>query len=133
MVTVMVAVMFSIIAGLIHVYIFFMESIWWGQDKVNKAFGVSLEHAEIMRSFAYNQGWYNLFIGCMALAGAGLCLSGQDTRYSNTMMGCACFVMVGAGIVLFFSTGKLKPAIMQAVPPFISLVAILFSLQGVVK
>ena len=40
------AQIFVLIAGAIHIYIFLMESILWGKPKTNKVFGVSQEQAD---------------------------------------------------------------------------------------
>ena len=41
----MIPQFFVAIAGVIHIYIFIMESVLWGTPKVNQAFGMSPEKA----------------------------------------------------------------------------------------
>jgi putative membrane protein len=63
------AIFFAGLAGLIHVYIFCLESLLWGKPKTNRVFGVSPEIAEHNRLFAFNQGFYNLFLAVAAIGG----------------------------------------------------------------
>lgn len=65
---------FAILAGLLHVLIFVLESFRWTNPKTMKTFSItSAQEAEATKEMAYNQGFYNLFLAIMALAGP--CLS----------------------------------------------------------
>ena len=49
------------IGGVIHVWIFLLESVWFKRPRVHQRFGVrSEEDARIVHGFAFNQGFYNL-------------------------------------------------------------------------
>lgn len=50
------------LAALIHVYIFYMESIAWTGAKARATFGTTIEEAEATKSLAFNQGFYNLVL-----------------------------------------------------------------------
>ena len=53
----------AIVAALIHVWIFVLESLWFMRPSVFRRFGIASEaDAGVVRSFAYNQGFYNLFL-----------------------------------------------------------------------
>ena len=54
-----------------HVYIFWLEALAFETSRP-KAFGVSAEEAAIMKPWAYNQGFYNLFLAIGTAAGIGL-------------------------------------------------------------
>lgn len=121
----MIAQIFAVLAGLIHVYIFFMESVLWGRPRTNRAFGVSKEVAEHNRLFAFNQGFYNLFLAIAALTGAAL-NAGAPTSTGTTLMGYAMASMLGAALVLLYSQSKLiVPALIQGLPPLLSLIFLL--------
>jgi putative membrane protein len=110
------------IAALIHLYIFGMESILWGQPRTNRVFGVTAELAEQNRLFALNQGFYNLFLAIAAFAGIGLYTRGLFI-IGLTLMTYAAVSMLGASIVLFFSQRRLiRPALVQGLPPLLGLV-----------
>lgn len=75
---------------------------------------------------AFNQGFYNLFLGLGA--GVGLALLGVNSTIAHTLMLFSAFSMVGAGVVLFFSVKtSRRAAIVQAGPP---LIGVLFLLLG---
>lgn len=109
---------FSALAGLIHLYIFCLESLLWGRPKTNKVFGMSAEQAESNRLFAFNQGFYNLF-----LAGAvvgGLVRGGVP---GTTLVMYALASMLLAAVVLVCSNPRLiRAALIQGLPPLAGLV-----------
>lgn len=110
------------LAGFIHVYIFFMESVLWGQPRTNRTFGVSAEQAEHSRLFAFNQGYYNLFLAIAALGGVVLFLTDRQT-VGITLMCYSSLSMIGAAVVLYCAQRKLlRAALIQGLPPLIGLI-----------
>ena len=65
----LVALVFAVLAALMHLYIFWMESLRWERPETRKVFGTSPEQAATTRRLAYNQGFYNLFLALTAFAG----------------------------------------------------------------
>ena len=63
---------FSVLAALLHVYIWVLESFRWTEPSTRKTFGVSEADAEVTRPMAYNQGFYNLFLAIITLVGVAL-------------------------------------------------------------
>ena len=119
---------FAILSGVIHIYIFVMESVLWGRPKINKTFGMPEEVAESNRLFAFNQGIYNLFLAAGALLGAGMTFAGPST-IANTLIVYSCLSMVGASLALLYSARHLlRPALIQGLPPLTAL--ILLALHG---
>ena len=98
-------------------------------QKTWKTFGLpSQEHADIIRSMAFNQGFYNLFLALGA--GVGLALLGVNATIAFTLILFSATSMVGAGAVLFFSVKtSRRAAIVQAGPP---LLGVLFVSIGLV-
>lgn len=112
------------IAAFIHLYIFVIESILWGRPRTNKVFGMTAEQAELNRLFAFNQGFYNLFLAIAAIAGIGLSIQGFPT-IGATLMLYAAASMLGASVVLFFSQRRLiRPVLIQGLPPLLGLVSL---------
>lgn len=113
------------IAGLFHLYVFYLESVAWTRPKTWKTFKVpSQEHAEIIRPMALNQGFYNLFLGVGILIGFALVNSHSTIAY--TLLISSATSMVGAGVVLMASVkGSGRAAAMQALPPFLGVVILL--------
>jgi len=61
---------FVVLAGLVHVLIFALESLLWRSRRTWRQFGIrSAEDAEVARPWAFNQGFYNLFLAVGAIAG----------------------------------------------------------------
>ena len=65
------AITFSITAALaaaLHVFIFYLESFAW-TTKARTVFGTSEEDAINTKEMAFNQGFYNLFLAIVTIAG----------------------------------------------------------------
>jgi putative membrane protein len=109
----------ALAAALFHFKFFVMESLLWGSPVVNKIFKLKPEVAksDAVRSFAFNMGFYNLFLSAGTLG--GLYLLHQGAREGRTLLAFCCASMVGAGIVLLMSGGlrRLPAALVQAGPP----------------
>jgi putative membrane protein len=108
------------------VLIFCMESLWWTTPKVRARFRQLPEQAQATRLFAFNQGFYNLFLAIGVFAGITLVLAGH--RVSGlTLMIWSCLSMLGAAIVLVASAPQMRRgAVIQGAAP------LLFLLLGLV-
>ena len=119
----MVTVMWlaALLAGVIHVLIFCMESLWWTTPKVRARFRQGPEQADATRLFAFNQGFYNLFLAIGAFAGLALVLMGYRA-YGLTLVTWNCLFMLGAAIVLVASAPQLRRgALVQGAAPLLFL------------
>lgn len=119
-----VALVFALLAALLHVLIFTFESVTWMQPKTWRRFGVaSQENAEIIKPMAFNQGFYNLFLAIGAALGVILVFTGP-TSVGWTLIIFCCGSMVAAALVLV-STGRhyLRAALTQATMPALALLA----------
>jgi putative membrane protein len=115
------------IAALIHVYFFVLESLWFMRPAVWRRFGIDSDaDARVTRSFAYNQGFYNLFLAAGVAIGIGLVAIG-DAASGRAITLFACGSMVAAGVVLFANNPSfLRAAAIQAVPPAVAILGIVF-------
>lgn len=120
------AILITIAATLsaaIHVLIFYWESIAWTRPAVWKRFGLkSAEDAETTKALAYNQGFYNLFLGIGALIGS--IMYGIGKADAGFALGIFCVAsMLAAAIVLVTSgKGRLRAAAVQGIFPLITVV-----------
>lgn len=120
------AILITIAATLsaaIHVLIFYWESLAWTRPAVWKRFGlVSADAAETTKTFAYNQGFYNLFLAIGALVGSVLYgVGATDAGFALGLFSVSC--MFAAAIVLVTSgPGRVKAAAVQGFFPLITIV-----------
>jgi putative membrane protein len=119
-----IAVAAAVLAGLVHVWFFVLESLWFERPNVAARFGLQTpEQIEAVRPMAFNQGFYNLFLaagiaGGLLLAATGNAVTGRPI----VLFACAC--MVGAGVVLVASNRRFAVgAALQSVPPLVAIVA----------
>ena len=111
----------AILAGAIHVLIFCMESLWWTTPSVRARFRQSPEQAEATKLFAFNQGFYNLFLAVGVFAGVALFLTGRGAE-GLTLVTWSCLSMLGAAIVLVASAPRMhRGALIQGAPPLLFL------------
>ncbi|SFN75479.1 DUF1304 domain-containing protein [Mycetocola miduiensis] len=111
------------LSAAIHVLIFYWESLAWTRPAVWKRFGLlSAEDAETTKVFAYNQGFYNLFLAIGALIGSILYgLGATDAGFALGLFSVSC--MFAAAIVLLTSgPGRLRAAAVQGVFPLLTIV-----------
>jgi len=112
----------AILAGLIHLLIFCMESLWWTTPKVRERFRQLPEQAQATKLFAFNQGFYNLFLAIGVFAGLALVLAGY-TVSGLTLVTWSCLSMLGAAIVLAASAPQMRRgALIQGAAPMLFLV-----------
>ncbi|MFC6158202.1 DUF1304 domain-containing protein [Kribbella jiaozuonensis] len=114
-----IAQVFVVIAGIFHLFVFAMESLLFRKPSTYRRFLVKDDtEMAAARPWAFNQGFYNLFLAVGALG--GLIWSG-DKGHAIALFACAC--MAGAGVVLLASDRRmLRAAATQAVPPIVALV-----------
>ena len=118
----------GILAGVVHVLIFCMESLWWTSPQVRARFRQSPEQAQATKLFAFNQGFYNLFLGLGVFAGLALVLAGHPTSGLTLATG-SCLAMLGAAIVLVASAPNMqRAALIQGAAPFLFLLLDLLTL-----
>ncbi len=111
----------AMLAGVVHVLIFCMESLWWTTPEVRARFRQSPEQAEATRLFAFNQGFYNLFLAIGTFAGLALVLMGHPGT-GLTLVSWNCLSMLGAAVVLVASAPRMRRgAFIQGVAPLLFL------------
>jgi putative membrane protein len=66
----------AVLAALLHVYIFVMESLTWTSPRTRATFGTTPETAETTKELAFNQGFYNLFLAIVTAIGVAAVLIG---------------------------------------------------------
>ena len=113
------------IAALIHVYIFYLESVTWTSARTRAIFGIaSAEEAETTRPLAFNQGFYNLFLAIAVALGIVFIAAGNP-GIGFTLVFVGAGSMIAAGLVLLLSSpSKASAALKQLVPPLLGVIAL---------
>jgi putative membrane protein len=113
----------ALLAGLVHVLIFCMESLWWTTPQVRARFRQTPEQAEATRLLAFNQGFYNLFLGVGIFAAFALMHLGHyDAAQTLLVWNCA-FMLAAAVVLLVSAPGMRRGALIQGAAPLVYLVA----------
>lgn len=117
------------VSAAVHVLFFYWESVVWSRPSTWKRFGVATqEQADATKAFAYNQGFYNLFLAVGAVLGSILYGVGfSDAGFALGLFSVVC--MLAAAIVLMSSgRGRVGAALIQGTAPLITVVLYLVSL-----
>ncbi len=121
---------FVFLAAVIHLFIFFLESIVWSKPSTWKRFGLKTQaEADIVKPMAFNQGFYNVFLAVGA--GTGLVMLGSEnwTQGGLVLAIFACASMVLAAAVLITSSPKLwRSALIQGAAPLLGITFLLIAL-----
>jgi putative membrane protein len=113
------------LAGLLHVYIWVMESLRFADPKVHRGvFRVATEDVEAVRPWAFNQGWYHLFLAIGAIVGVAVVRS--EAAVGMTLIVFACGSMLAAALVLVLTDRSMAPAALKQ--GLLPALALLFSL-----
>ncbi|MCU1689220.1 MAG: hypothetical protein JWN61_958 [Pseudonocardiales bacterium] len=121
----MAAQLLAVIAALLHMAFFTLESVLWMRPTVYARFGIaSREQAEAIRTMAYNQGFYNLVLAIGALVGVGLAFGDGDALVvGRTLIIFGAGAMAAAGIVLATTGPRYRQAaIVQFAPAALAVV-----------
>ena len=125
-----VGAVFVGLAAVIHFLIFALESVLWSRPTTWRRFGVhSQEEADVIHPMAYNQGFYNAFLGLGGAAGV-IMMCFVDVRGEGIAI--SLFVLLSmllAAVVLITSNPRLaRAAATQGVAPLIGLIFLVLSL-----
>ena len=118
------ACVFAALASLVHVYIFWLESVRWQHPATRRVFGTTEETAAVTQPLAYNQGFYNLFLAVGTAVGIALMDSNRDAALALVVLGVGS--MLAAALVLVTSDlSKLRAAVVQGLLPALALLSLL--------
>ena len=110
-----------------------MESITWRKPATWKRFGVATqEEAETQALFAFNQGFYNLFLAVIGFIGIGCVLKHDGASTAGwALVFASTGSMVGAAAILA-SCGRqyLRAAVTQGLFPALAIVVALLALNS---
>jgi putative membrane protein len=115
----------AVLAASIHVLIFLMESVAFTRPEVYRRFMIrDAADAATVRSWAFNQGFYNLFLAAGTFTGIIVWADGHDSA-GRALVAFGCASMVAAALVLIGTDRRmLRAAAVQGVLPLIALVTL---------
>jgi len=121
---------FMVLAAVIHLLIFVMESVLWARPATWRRFGLrSQDDADTVAPMAYNQGFYNLFLAIGAVIGVVLLYSPGWSQAGAALAIFATASMLLAAVVLVSSSPKLlRAALIQGVAPVLGIAFLLLGL-----
>ena len=120
---------FAVLAALLHVYIFVMESLTWTSARTRAAFGTTEQEAETTKLLAFNQGFYNLFLAIVTAIGVTAVLTGCKA-VGAALVFAGVGSMLAASVVLVASApDKARAAITQGTFPLIAIVLMVVGLS----
>ncbi|MBF6175008.1 DUF1304 domain-containing protein [Nocardia blacklockiae] len=116
------------VAALVHCLIFVLESVRFADPAVyRRTFRVADTELAAVRSWAFNQGFYNLFLAVGAFVGVGLLRGLPSAGWALLLMSCGS--MLAAAVVLVAKDRRFaRAAAVQGVFPALALLAALTQL-----
>lgn len=113
-------------AALIHIGFFVFESYVLQKPDAYKMLKITEQEHKVMKVWAFNQGFYNLFLA----AGVGIGLyyvMQKQVMMAGVMTGFSGFCMIVAGTALWFSVPRMRKfAYLQAGVPALAFVFLAF-------
>ncbi|MGO9507460.1 MAG: DUF1304 domain-containing protein [Mycobacterium sp.] len=123
------ALIFAGLAALLHVYIFTMESLTWTSPRTRATFGTTPEEAETTKLLAFNQGFYNLFLGIVTGIGIVAIAQHHDAVGAALIFTGVGSMVAAAAVLLASSPDKARAALTQGTFPLIAIVLLALGLM----
>lgn len=124
---VIAGLVFAGLAALLHVFIFYLESMAW-TTRARAVFGTTAQEAEATREMAFNQGFYNLFLAITVGLGIVLHAAGQQTVAATLVLTGAGSMMAASLVLLLSSPDKAGAAIKQGALPAVGVALLVVGL-----
>lgn len=121
---VVVGLVFAAIAALIHVFIFYLESVAWTSPRARAVFGTTEGEAQTTKVLAFNQGFYNLFLAIAVVLGIVLYAVGYAAVGATLVLTGAGSMVAAALVLLVSSPDKASAALKQGVIPALGVIAL---------
>lgn len=119
-------IVFVSLAALLHILFFKIESLDFTKPIILKRFGLSRAQSEYVKIWAFNQGFYNLFLALGLVYALFLLFNGQAEQ-GIVLAQFILATLAGAGCVLLYSAPEKYPAALaQAVPALLGLIISFF-------
>lgn len=122
---ILLGLVLAALAALVHVFIFWMESLAWTSERARRTFGTgTVQEAEATRELAFNQGFYNLFLAIAVVLGIALYAAGHHAVGATLVFTGAGSMAAAALVLLLSSPDKRGAALKQGVVPAFGVAAL---------
>ncbi|WP_134324651.1 DUF1304 domain-containing protein [Cumulibacter soli] len=115
-------------AALLHVFIFYLESVAWTSARARKVFGTTPTEATATKALAFNQGFYNLFLAVAVILGIVLYATGHTTVGATLVFTGSGSMFAAALVLLLSDPSKASAAIKQGTVPALGVLALAIGL-----
>lgn len=117
-----IALVAAALASALHVGFFYLESIAFSRPATYRRFLVKDDaEAAAIRPWAFNQGFYNLFLAVGTLVGV-IVFAGGEHAGGRGLIALGCGSMLAAAVVLLAGDRRMaRPALIQGAFPLIAL------------
>ena len=124
------ALVFAGLAALLHVYIFVMETLTWTTPRTRAVFGTTVDDAQTTKMLAFNQGFYNLFLAIVTIAGIAATVMGHRAVGAALVFAGVGSMLAAAGVLIASSRDMVRSAVIQGAFPLLSVVLLALGLAG---
>ena len=118
------AMVLAVLAAALHVLIFYMESIAWEGPLARKTFGGTPEEARPHAFYAFNQGFYNLFLALLAIVGIAAWTAGASAVGLTLTFAGAASMLAAAAILFIASAPHRAAAVKQGAFPLLAVICL---------
>ena len=125
-----IGLIFAGLAALLHVYIFVMESLTWTTPRTRAVFGTTAEEAQTTKMLAFNQGFYNLFLAIVTIAGIAAIVLGHKAVGAALVFAGIGSMLAAAVVLIASSREMMRSAVIQGTFPLISVAMLAIGLAG---
>lgn len=112
------------LAAVLHVYLFYLESVAWTSREARRIFRTTPQEAEQLRLLAFNQGFYNLFLALLVGIGAGAYALGSTTVGLTLMLAGVASMLAAAAVLALSSRAHRRAAVQQGTLPLLAVLAL---------
>lgn len=116
------------LAALLHVFIFYLESLAWTSARARATFGTTPEEAQVTKSMAFNQGFYNLFLALLAFGGIIAFAAGAAVVGLTLVLAGVGSMLAAALVLLVSSPDHRAAAVKQGLLPLLAVAGLVIGL-----
>ncbi|MDA2891116.1 DUF1304 domain-containing protein [Mycolicibacterium sp. BiH015] len=120
----------ALLAAVLHGYIFVMESVTWTSPRTRAVFGMTEDEAQATKLLAFNQGFYNLFLGIVTIIGVIAAFTGAVAVGVALVFAGAGSMLAAAVVLLASARDKARAAVTQGVLPLVAILLVVIGLVG---